>query len=430
MKKKILFLTAGIMIAGVSFAQKKQLNEAKSQLEKATTASMVKKTDEATAAYQKGKEAIDAAINDPETKDKPDTWFTRAGIYVGMQEIPALNGDNPYREGVAAIKKAIELKKSLESDADMIRIIANAAFYSYNDGIGVYNNSKYGEAFNLFKQSTDLLGPDKDKRFATMPVMDTVRAQSKMFMGYTAFYDDKIDDAIANLQAAKTSPYLQNESNIYLILANAYEKKGNKEQQKALLAEAKVKFPNDKNVENAELNWLIANGQQDEMTQKLEENVKKDPNNPEYQMNLGIAYNGLAKNGGANAKTYMEKAEAAYKKAVEVAPDNASYRYQIGAFYFNQAAELNAAMNDLGMSKDDQKKYAEFKKQRDGFFALSLPFLEKSKDMYAAIGKSKLKGEDGKFYFNTLTALKEIYTRMDETEKAGEMKRLLNELNQ
>lgn len=432
MKKKVLFLSAGIMIAGVSFGQKKQLNEAKSQLEKATTASADKKTDEATAAFQKAKEAIDAAATNPETKDKPETWMTRAGIYVGMQEQAALNADNPYLEGITSLKKAIELKKSLESDGDMVRIIANAAFFSYNNGIKVYNDSKYSDAYELFRQGTELLGPDKDKRFALMPVMDTVRAQSRMFMGYSAYYADKFDDAIANLSAMKESPYLQKESNIYLVLAMAYEKKGNTAQQLATLAEGKKKFPGDKNLENAELNYYINSGKQDEMTAKLEEAIAKDPANPELQMNLGIVYGGMATSKGLSDEAkagYMGKADAAYKKALELAPGNGSYQYQVGAFYFNQAAEFNSAMNNLGMSKEDQAKYNKLLKQRDEYFAISLPYLEKAKDIYGAKGRDQLRGEEGKYYFNTLTALKEIYTRQDQTDKAGEIKRKINELN-
>lgn len=419
-------------MATASFAQKDKLNEAKKELNKAT-ASAKDKPDEAVAAYQKGKEAIDLAAQNPETKDKPETWITRAGIYIGMQDNDKLNADNPYREGIVSLKKAIELNKKAESEADVVNMIANAAFFSYNDGINTYNQNKFDEAYALFRQSVDLLGPDKDKRFVLMPVIDTIRAQSQMFMGYTAFYGKRYDEAIAALSPLRTSPYLQKEANIYVILAQAYEQKQDKEQQLAVLKEGRQKFPDDKNLENLELNYFITSGKQDEMTSKLEESIAKNPTNPELQLNLGIVYANMAKpasgNPPANAAEYLAKSEAAYKKAAELAADNPVYQYQLGAFYFNQAADLNTAMNNLGTSKAEQARYNEMLKQRDAYFGKALPYLEKSKDIFKAKGPSKLKGEEAKFYHNSLTALKEIYNRTDQTDKLAEIKKLLAEID-
>ncbi len=427
----MLFLAVGMAIASLSYGQKDKLKEATKELEKATSSK--EKPDEAAAAYQKAKDAIDAATTNPETKDNPKTWLTRAGIYIGMQDNAKLNADNPYREGVIAVKKAMELDKKLESDQQVINLVANGAFFSFNDGINTYNNSKYGEAYNLFKQATEILGPDKDKRFILMPIIDTIRAQSKMFMGYTAFYDNKFDEAITDLNASKNSPYLQKNADIYIVLAQAYEKKGDKANQLAVIKEGKQKFPDDKNLSAQEINYALSSGNQSDAISKMEENIAKDPSNPEMHLQLGILYNTLAHPTGgaapANAKEYYTKAEGAYKKAVELEPNSGSYNYQLGAFYFNQGADINNNMNNLGTGKEDQKKYNELLKQRDALFAQSVPYLEKSKEIFKAKG-NKLKGEEGKFYFDTLGALKEIYNRTDQTEKAAEVKKLLAEISQ
>ena len=434
MNKKMLFLATGMMAASLSYAQKDKLKEAEKELKKAVESSRDKKAEDATAAYQKAKAAVDLAAANPETSNNAKTWFTKAGIYIGMQENEKLNADNPYREGIVALKKAFELDKKLSADQEAVSVTANGAYYSYNDGINVYNNSKFGEAYELFKAGSELLGADKDKRFILIPDVDTIRAKSRMFMGYTAFYDDKPAVAVPLLEEAKSSPYILNSADVYMELSRAYEKLGNKEKQLATLKEGRQKFPDDKNLSAMEVNYALSSGNQSEAITKVEESIAKDPSNPDLQLNLGILYATLARPLGgaappANAKEYSDKAEAAYKKAVSLASDNAVYHYQLGAFYFNQAADLNTHMNNLGTGKEDQKKYNEMLKQRDVLFSQSLPSLEKAKELFGA-KKNNLKGEEGKFYVNSLTALKEIYNRTDQTDKVAEVKKLLAEMGQ
>ncbi len=433
MNKKILFLTAGMVMATVSFAQKDKLKEATKELQKAQTEKAKPDEAAAIAAYQKAKEAIDAAVAHPDTKDNAKTWFTKAGIYIGMQEFSALNADLPYREGLAALKKAFELDKKLESDDQTPAMLANSAFYSYNDGIQTYNNARYGEAFERFKAGAELLGPDKDKRFMLMPIIDTIRAQTGMFMGYTAFYDEKYNDAVTILEPLKNSPYLQEESNIYLILSMAYEKLGKKEQSLAVLQEGKKKFPGDKNLANAELNHYINSGNLDQMIAKLEEAIAQEPSNADLYLNLGIIYGGMAypgqgKPAPANAAELGKKAEDAYTKAASLDPENASVNYQLGAFYYNQAADINGQMAQLGTSKAEQVKYNEMLAQRDALFDKALPALEKSSRLFGAKEKN-LVGEEKRLYYDCLKALREMYVILDKTEKASALRAKMEQLN-
>src|ERR1700748_1274767 len=127
MNKKIIFLSAGIMMSGAAFAQKDKLKEAKNNLETATAVAQ-KSPDLAVTAYTKAKEAIDLAVVNADTKDKPETWQVKAGIYIGMQGNPKLYADNPYKEGLAALKKAIELNPKLSADPQIIQMTANGAF--------------------------------------------------------------------------------------------------------------------------------------------------------------------------------------------------------------------------------------------------------------------------------------------------------------
>jgi len=442
MNKQVIFLSAGIMMSAAAFAQKDKLRDAKNNLETATTAAKAS-ADLAAPAYTKAKEAIDLAVNNPDTKDKPETWLTKAGIYIGMQENPKLNADDPYKEGISALKKAMELNPKYNTDPQVIQLLVAGSFYDFNTGINQFNKGQYPLAYSTFKESADLLGPDKDKRFILTPMVDTIRAKAIMYAGRNAYYAgaaadgnaEMIGNAITNLSASKSSPYLEDDdkSVVYLNLAQAYEKKGDKANQTATINEGLKKYPNDQNLKNLDLNAAIQGGSQTEAIAKMEDAAAKDPKNAAYQMNLGILYYTVAYPSGgkspADAAAYSAKAEAAYLKALAIEPENASYNFQIGSYYYNNASRAINEMNSLGTSKADQAKYDQLNKEKDEMFKKSLPYLEKARDLFNA-KRTKLNKDEGKEFINTLTGLKEIYSRMDQPEKSAEAKKLLNEITE
>jgi predicted Zn-dependent protease len=248
-----------------------------------------------------------------------------------------------------------------------------------------------------------------------------------MLSGYSFFYSGKNEDAIRLLKESAESTYLDNQPNIYLILAQAYEKTGDKALQLATLEAGKKKYPSDTNISNAVLNYYIASGQQEAMVSKLEEAIAKDPNNAELPFNLGIIYEGLAHPttgaAPANAASYEQKAEAAYQKALSLNSEKGNYNYQLGALYFNQAVEFNKSMSSLGVGKEDQVKYNAQLKDRDALFAKALPLLEKSRDLYQA-NLSNLTGEEKGLFIQSLKALSQIYTIQNQLDKAKEARDL------
>lgn len=107
------------------------------------------------------------------------------------------------------------------------------------------------------------------------------------------------------------------------------------------------------------------------------------------------------------ANIYEQKKDTAnarktYEQAIAIDPNNFDGQYRLGAMYYNQAVELNNTMNKLDLNQ--QKQYDLLKVQRDATFKKSLPYLENAhrqdaKDM------------------DTMIALKELYARLNMTEK-------------
>lgn len=407
-----------------SFGQKAKLREANKEFDKYTEANLLNKTGDKTAAIQKAKTAIDEASNDPTTSTDAKTWLSKANIYFAMQEIESLATTNPYIEGVAALKKAIELNPKLENDNDVTKLLFQGAISAFNNGINAYNTSDFQGSYTSFATTIDLLGPEKNKKFSSYPTADTVRSQAKMLQAYDAYYLDHLDEAITLLQAVSNDVYLANQPNIFLLLAQAYEKKSNGKDQIATIENGLKKYPTDQNLKNAKFNYLVTSGDY----KTLEDAVAKDPNNIDLIFNLGIIYQELAmpkdKSIPENSKMLMEKAETNYKKTLASNENNGIYNFQLGAFYYNQAANITQEMNNLPISEN--KKYELAKKDRDILFEKALPLIEKSRSIFAT--SSKLTPEEKNFQRQSLQALISIYTNQDELNKAANLKKELEDL--
>jgi len=115
-------------------------------------------------------------------------------------------------------------------------------------------------------------------------------------------------------------------------------------------------------------------------------------------------------------KANIENAVATYKKAIEVDPTFFDIYNNLGAVYYNQAVELNKQMNEItGFSSAEQKKYEALEKERNGLYETALPFFEKAYELQPDA-------------IEILNALKEIYAKMGNYEKSGEMKDKINQL--
>lgn len=430
MNKKLLLLGISLSLGTLSFAQKKKLNEANRAMNKVEMAQAEQKIDKVKEEIKIAKEAIDLAVNDPSTAGDAKTWFTKAAVYLTLQELPEYEPDNPADEGIAALRKAFELDPKLAEKDESTTMLVRAGFHTFNAGVRAYNDKAYQKSLEALNTTFEFFGKETDMRFILQPVVDTIRAQAMMIAAFDHLSLEQYDQAIALFKKSIESPFLNDKSNLYLGLSDAFEATGNTEAQLAALQEGREKYPNDKSLSTAELNVYLSSGKENEMLSKLQEAVRNDPSNPELHFNMGIVYDGLANVEGASAEAgraeALEQAERAYKKTLELVTDNPRYYYQFGAFYYNQAVYLNQAMNELDYNSE-QAKYEEMLQQRDALFEQSIPILEKSRSLYKAKGE-KLTGPEINSYAQALEALKKIYAIQNKMDKLPEINAELDAL--
>src|SRR5690606_18444959 len=112
--------------------------------------------------------------------------------------------------------------------------------YNFNAGITAYNNQAYDKAYDNFSEITSIHDLEGGKRFTGKQwvTFDTVAKQAALYQGYSAYYSNKLDEALPVLEKLKNDPIVKSVST-YQILADIYEAKKDEEHFMSTLAEAK-----------------------------------------------------------------------------------------------------------------------------------------------------------------------------------------------
>lgn len=391
-----------------SYAQKSNIRAAETYLEDGN--------------LEKAKTAIDAAVIDESTKDNVRAWYVRGAVYLTMQQKSA--NASFYNEAAASFKKTIALEPGYQS-TDVNNKLFATAIYSFNAGLDAYNKQKFDESYKSFGEVAAIYNIGDGKRFSSMKRFDTAAHQSNLYQGYSAYYNNKFDDAFPLLMKAKNDPVVKN-ANIYIMLADIYKERKDTKSLEELIQEAKKVYPNEKSIATLELNYYIESGKTEELVKKLETAIAAEPNNADLQYMAGQKYDEMAnpKDAKGNDKpkpadynSFFTKAETAYKNALGIKPDNAGYNFNYGALYFNRGVYVNQQIDKIeGNTAEDMKKYDALKKERDGWFAKALPSLEKAIDLWEPTSKT-LKGDDFNAYQAAILAASKIYAIQNNGEK-------------
>ncbi len=333
-------------------------------------------------------EAVDAAINHEKSKANAKTWYYRALVYyelASQKESPEL--------AVGALDKAYEAyQKTAEFDAKgkYKKEIANGMAFMgnaiYMEGSAAYKAGDYANAYESFKKVMDI--NEASLKTSKDAVLDTSTMLAAAFSA----------DKAGNTEAAK-GLYTKlldldyKDAAVYQSVAALYKTEGNLDKAREYLSKGREAFPDNKALIIDELNILLGEGNQDEAIGKMEEAIALDPENATLHFAMGAAY---------DAQKKYDEAIVSYQKAIDLKSDYYDAYYNLGAVYYNQAADKTKEMNELDIS--DQKNYDRLKGESDGLFGKALPFFESALE---------LRTED----LNTLIALKEIYARQGNNDK-------------
>ena len=375
---------------------------------------------------QKGLEAINASIEHDQTKNWAKTWYYRGDLYYAIlasndQACKSIDA-NALEKCVDSYLKALvlnfqdpELKKldlGKEDGSDIPKFNAARKNRSKmddetytsdiigrklpglsgeyaNKGITEFSAKNYKGAQESFSRS--MLLSSFSGKMDTMLIYNTALAAE-----YGENYDvaKRKYDELINLGYNIDG----NGPSLYASMARIYKKEGDEAKALSYIQEGRKAYPNDNNLLVAELDYYLQSGKHEESLKNLNLAIENDGNNAILYFARGTVHESLKQG---------ENAINDYKKAIEIQPDYYDANFNLGAYYFNSAADKINEANKLDLK--ETKKFNALKEEAKALFTNSVPYIEAA---------NKAKPED----VGTANMLIKVYTQTGQYDKAKETK--------
>jgi Tfp pilus assembly protein PilF len=364
--------------------------------------------------FAKAKEYIDKAVAYPEAATDAKVWYYKGGIYLDIQTSPlkAVLAPDAINIAFEALKKARELDVKGEFKSEIAARLAALGGEFFNQGIASFTDEKnpnnYDDALPYFEKAISI---SKDNQTVdTMAYYGAALCLEKKAIKDKAFLDNAIEK-YEFLRSIKMK-----EASMYTSLANLYKEKGDIDKAAAVLEEGKTVFPGNSDLVITEANIYISTNNHEKAINSLKSAQEKEPNNVSVRYAIGVTYD-LLKNDTklpeADRAKYFNSAVDAYKQTIELDGNYFDALFNLGALFFNKGGDVINEANKLPIS--ETAKYDKMIADGNDYLNQALPYLEKCATLQPA-DKS------------TLLSLKEIYTRLNKTEKVAEMKQRLENL--
>ncbi len=301
-------------------------------------------------------------------------------------------------------------KKWDKSDA-MDELLKTATFIS-NEGVVAYNQEAYEKAYESFKLIIDIRDFLSSNEHISILNKKGEYNQHLLKTALAADKADKPDAAIEYYEKLKDAQF--DNSAVYLGLYNIYNSKGEEAKALTVLKDGRTLFPDDEGLMVQEINYYLKNGKMSDLTTKLESAIEMNPNNVSLYATLGHVYNELQKSEAekgnfTQAKHHFEQSMSYFTRALDIDGTYAPALYNIGALYYNNAAILTKEIKSIEHDKTARGiRNANAKRsQMLGLLDKSLPYFQRAE----ALNPSDQA---------TLNALKEIYSRKNDTSMLSE----------
>lgn len=371
MKKILILFTVVIYVSTAAFGQKNKVQTAWNYYKYEN--------------LDKAKEAIDEASVNESSMGMAKTWYYKGLIYQKMYKHEKFGNldPNPLMVAATSYQKAKELDTKGEFTSEINNNLLVVTNQMFGQGVENFTAKSYEKALESFESVLKVAPNDTLATLNSAYSAEKAGNKTKAKAYYTS---------LINMN--------YNEPKVYIFLSNIYKSENDTAAALTTIKQARQRFPADNNLVIEELNIYLYSGKDQEALESLDYAIKADPTNYNLMFAQGTVYDKLGR---------KDDAAAAYKNAIQAKPDYFDAYYNLGAMYFNEAAEMANKANEIKSNTE----YGKAKEKFDAKFKESMPYLEKAHE---------LNPEDT----NTMISLKQLYARLNETEKYEQITKKLN----
>jgi len=373
--KKVLFLAALVLLSAGSYAQKKNVAKAKNLC-------MMEDTPDFAGARQ----AIDEALQDPETKDQANTYYVAGLVEFRVDEFARQHGDQDWvKRGKAALdcynywlkadqiamtpivdskgKEHVDIRTRKTIAEKMLDLYLGETLIQYGS---ILNDKRdFEKAYEVFTAHLSI--PDlemmQDQKLQERITKDDMYEKYQFYRARFAFDSKNYDIAIPMFRQMLDKQGGVTQANAGQYLYQSYIELKDSVKANQVLEECINKMPQEIWFMQNMINNLVHSNQSDAAIAYLDRAIASDPQTQYYHVK-GTILNSL--------KRYDE-AIASLQVALEREPDNANYNSAAGFVYFDHANQL---LDDA--SNMDMKGYEKAKTQAEALFRQALPYFEKA----------------------------------------------------
>jgi tetratricopeptide (TPR) repeat protein len=391
--KKLFLSIALVGIATFAFAQKKVVRSADKNF----------KSGELEVAL----EEIEGALQDPETKDDPNTLLLKAKIQTKMFELDEDFAASTVNKGKGALESFTETMEMVDNDAEskvgkevykeeLPGMPENLKPYSllslkaaaFNKAIQTYEDEDYQMSYEFFNLVSEIDPTDTTANFNA---------------GYLAYQElENSDAAKKHFNRLLESEEYNKLNTYYFLIQIASAEDQDPEKAYEYVMAGRKDYPEDKTLSEFEVQLLLQMNKLDEAMASVKEALKDDPNNS----GLLLRYGYLLEQSGD-----MEGALAEYKKAVAADPDFFEGNYYTGAIFLDRARAILAEVNNLS-DEDWEVKAPQMSAEADDLYKDAVPYFTRA---------SELRPDNTEI----LEILFQIHTRLKNPEEAEKINQRL-----
>ncbi len=350
--------------------------------------------------FDKAKEAIDAALVHEKTKDWPKTYYALGRVAQTMWEKGYESNDeklmNAWDEQLTYAYDSYIKSMELDDKDNMQKLIIVQLPALANDflawGAREFENGDFKKSTLAFEKLLDLQGNE-----IYMGQIDTVIVYNTALAAYNAKdYEKAIKylDWSIDMKYGETTPYR--------LKYQVYVDEGDMGNAEKALRDAFEEYPEDEEVLRTMIQFFIDNDKKQDALDYLNMALENNPNDQMLHFAKGVMY--------MQTEDY-DNALVSLLKAIEIKDDYFESQYNTGVCYYNKGASMIDEANNI-MDPDEYNKAIE---EAKGVFAKAVPFMEKAHE---------LSPDD----MDTLVSLKELYYRLQMTDKYNETMAKISEL--
>ena len=373
--KKLVFISFSVFFALSSFSQKGKITSADLYVESYYRGEGTSKD------LEEAQKNIDMATKDETTMNMGKTWWVRAKVYQAMAKDSTYTKGQTFAsiEAIKSYQKLIELNDPKFKDWEAVTTsMKEASLVLFNQGVEAFGKKRYHDAYIYFSHVSivsDMVVAKGQK------IKPEVLYNGLVNAAYSAENDADYTNADLTYKKMIVIAADTNKPKVYYSWISML-KKGNKiEEAKKVADEAIAKFPSDKDLLLAKINFYLSEQKYQEAINYLKQAVSLDPKNESVQSALGIAYEQVGDSANA-LKVYQN----IYSQNAQSFDAN----YGLGSLIVTKAKAIQNEMNDIkGVTKADDAKYAELKKKRNAMFIEAKFYLAKAYDIKSSNPRTK-----------------------------------------